>query len=94
MFQLGQQLACFILPAGTPLAAAFHVARTVCRRSERRVVTLSTEPGATIPAKHTCDGADVSPPLAWTGDAWAVVWNDADDVDVGTYFTSFTVCPP
>jgi cob(I)alamin adenosyltransferase len=45
-----EPLKCFILPAGTPLAAAFHVARTVCRRSERRVVTLSTQPGATIPA--------------------------------------------
>jgi Raf kinase inhibitor-like YbhB/YbcL family protein len=24
------------------------------------------ERGETIPAKHTCDGADLSPPLAWT----------------------------
>ena len=31
----------FILPGGTPKAAAFHVARTVCRRAERSVVTLS-----------------------------------------------------
>jgi len=23
--------------------------------------------GATIPGKHTCDGVDVSPPLAWSG---------------------------
>src|SRR3989449_11487228 len=23
--------------------------------------------GAPIPVKHTCDGADVSPPLAWSG---------------------------
>ena len=23
--------------------------------------------GAAIPVKHTCDGADVSPPLAWSG---------------------------
>jgi Raf kinase inhibitor-like YbhB/YbcL family protein len=23
--------------------------------------------GATIPGKHTCDGVDVSPPLAWRG---------------------------
>ncbi len=31
----------FILPAGTPLAAAFHVARTVSRRAERRSVSLA-----------------------------------------------------
>lgn len=45
-----EPLACFILPAGTPLAAAIHVARTVCRRAERRVVTLAAEPETTIPA--------------------------------------------
>jgi cob(I)alamin adenosyltransferase len=36
-------LRAFVLPAGTPKAAAFHLARTVCRRAERSVVHLSHE---------------------------------------------------
>lgn len=35
-----QPLASFILPGGTPAAAWCHLARTVCRRAERAVVSL------------------------------------------------------
>ena len=35
-----EPLRSFIVPGGTAKAAALHVARTVCRRAERRVVAL------------------------------------------------------
>jgi cob(I)alamin adenosyltransferase len=38
-----EPLSAFILPGGTPKAAALHVARTVCRRAERHVVRLQHE---------------------------------------------------
>ena len=38
-----EPLKAFILPGGTPKAAALHVARTVCRRAERAVISLQRE---------------------------------------------------
>ena len=35
-----EPLKAFIMPGGTPKAAALHVARTVCRRAERAVIRL------------------------------------------------------
>ncbi|MCB9846239.1 MAG: cob(I)yrinic acid a,c-diamide adenosyltransferase [Phycisphaeraceae bacterium] len=40
----------FVLPGGTPLSAALHVARTVVRRAERDAIQLDlTQPGRTGP---------------------------------------------
>jgi cob(I)alamin adenosyltransferase len=38
----------FILAGGAPAGAALHVARAVCRRAERRIVSLAPRPGAIL----------------------------------------------
>lgn len=38
-----EALKTFVLPGGTPGAAALHVARTVCRRAERGVIALQRD---------------------------------------------------
>jgi cob(I)alamin adenosyltransferase len=40
----------FVLPGGTPAAAALHLARTVARRAERAMVTLEAEESETVGA--------------------------------------------
>jgi cob(I)alamin adenosyltransferase len=43
-----EPLRSFVLPGGEPVAAALHVARTVCRRAERRMVELASLDGEPV----------------------------------------------
>jgi cob(I)alamin adenosyltransferase len=45
-------LTSFVLPAGTPAAAALHLARTVTRRAERRAVQLAAHETVSPAALH------------------------------------------
>ena len=68
----------FIVPGGSPAGAALHVARTVCRRAERRIVGLgpdTIEPGLLVYVNRLSDLLFVlaraenqhsgSPEIAW-----------------------------
>ncbi|MFA5898589.1 MAG: cob(I)yrinic acid a,c-diamide adenosyltransferase [Hyphomicrobium sp.] len=41
----------FVLPGGSPAAAALHVARTISRRAERLMVELATDPNEPVGAE-------------------------------------------
>ena len=45
-----EPLRSFVLPGGTPAAAALHLARTVTRRAERRIVALQGIEGEAVSA--------------------------------------------
>lgn len=62
----------FILPAGSPAACALQIARTVCRRAERRVAELASEAKRpdrdgteTVAATATATDTDASLPLVY-----------------------------
>jgi hypothetical protein len=54
-----------------------------------KVTSSAFADGAPIPVKHTCDGPDTSPPLAWTGapentKTFALIMDDPD-APMGTW---------
>lgn len=70
----------FILPGGTPPAAYCHVARTVCRRAEREVVTLSRHDAVRPEAIRYLNRLSdllfvIARVLARHGGAGEVLWN-------------------
>jgi cob(I)alamin adenosyltransferase len=69
----------FVLPGGTPLAAALHVARTVTRRAERMVVELiarepDVNPGAMIYLNRLSDLLFVMARVANANGSSDVLW--------------------
>ena len=70
----------FILPGGTPAAAWLHIARCVCRRAERRVVTLrqmgGPEPVSELLVRYLNRLSDLLFVLARAANSFA----DQDDV--------------
>ncbi len=72
----------FILPGGTRAAALCHLARTVCRRAERRVYTLSrSEPVSPVSLKYLNRLSDLlfvmARALNQAGGAPDVLWQPA-----------------
>jgi hypothetical protein len=72
---------------GTRTAVAFVWAiLAACTNAEVTTMELTSSSfgeGEPIPPQHTCDGADTSPPLAWSGvpdgtDSFALVVDDPD----------------
>ncbi len=51
-----------------------------------KIVSPAFQPGGSIPSKYTCEGEDVSPPLAWSGapanaKTFALIVDDPDAPD-------------
>jgi Raf kinase inhibitor-like YbhB/YbcL family protein len=83
MRRRGTRTAVVVLAA---ILAACSSAGPTATQAEVTTLDLTSgsfEDGGSIPSRHTCDGADVSPPLAWSGvpdgvESFAIVVDDPD----------------
>src|SRR2546426_1327376 len=81
-----------LISAATLLTAAAVCGAGVAKGGPTMPLKLTSSAfsaGGTIPKKHTCDGADVSPPLAWSdapsaAQSFALIADDPD-APVGTW---------
>jgi hypothetical protein len=78
-----------LLIIGACAGAARSEQRPASGGSEMQLTSAAFTEGGMIPSKHTCDGDDVSPSLAWTGApantrAFALIADDPD-APVGTW---------
>ncbi len=71
------------------LAGANAPATETVQRNTMKLTSTAFSEGKPIPAKYTCDGADISPPLQWSGVPAAakalVLIADDPDAPVGTW---------
>ena len=70
----------FILPGGSPAAAQAHLARTVCRRAERRLITLAGIESVNAPAVRYLNRLSdllfvIARTVARASGAGEVLWN-------------------
>lgn len=68
---------------GMLILACAGCARESENGSELTLASTAFADGGSIPTRFTCDGSDISPPLAWTGAPWsaksfALVLEDPD----------------
>lgn len=71
-----QPLTSFVLPGGTALAAALHLARAIARRAERAAVAVEPGPGASVLAylNRLSDWLFCAARLANDGGAADILW--------------------
>jgi len=86
-FSIGNYVICLFLRLR--IASKLNPVRKERKKMEIKITSPAFEEGGLIPAKYTCDGADVSPPLQWQGvpegaQSIALI-SDDPDAPVGTW---------